>query len=942
MSGDDSPTSDAKPARRSSPAIVQDPDFGPRFRVLSAIGKGGMGTVYRAYDAELKVEVALKVVNGVEEASLARFRREIALARKVTSPNVLRVYDLAEHEGLRFLSMEFVDGQDLGALMKHDGRIPMERAIAIFKQVCRGLAAAHAEGVIHRDLKPQNVLIDGEDHVRVGDFGLARSIGDSGLTASGAVLGSPAYMSPEQVRGDPLDERSDIYSLGIMLYQLVTGETPFRAATSHALMEMRLHKRAPLLRDMVPEAPANLEGVCAKCLALSPSARYRSVSEVLAALDSAEPVAASRARRWLVPAIVCGVVVVSATSAVIAWQFSRASDAPAAPERPALPPAAVAPPTPTDPADLVIDVLVLGTENRTPDSVFDKTIDALVTHALRRSTLVDPIAGPDLRSLADELGHEIAIDDQLGARLAARDHRRVVTVRMTVAPRPGGAAITLVGMDAGAGKTVYEHTLEATSQDDVVPAVGRLASGLREALGERISPDEADQCGLSLNLAADHDFALGDAEETIGKPKDAANYLRQAIAKDPEFAVAHSILEASYSNLGRPDEAWEQARIALAHVAKMGERDRLRFLAGYHSFGSGDYDRAIAAYQQLLAKWPRDAIAESNIMMAYLGRGEAKKALAAIETAAKHHPFDVVIRMNLPEVELIAGEFERAKRDLEQEAKRLVNPLPTLLSYLALAQALTDHRDAAIATQAKLEAVDRSWATISRADHALAEGRLAEAVMLLEKAIADDAAHGDADQTESKLVLLAEAKLRRGDRAGALAAAARVVKQPPRVLAAAFLQLAAGEDKRPAATAKVLAKEVTPSARSLGKLIEGELLRVHGKPEEAIVVVQEGVRLSDTAFAHFVLARAALDSKRFAEAYAEIQTCLARRGELAVSTDDIPSLRAIPPLTYYLARIQQGMGSRDATASYQAFLAMMHDPDPADPLVADARKRLQH
>src|SRR5438067_5422245 len=137
------------------------PDFGPRYRVIGLLGKGGMGEVFRAYDTELKSEVALKVVrgDGDRDAALARFRREIALARKVTSPNVLRVYDLDEHEGLRFLSMEFVDGEDLAALMRREKRLPIERALAIFRQVCAGLEAAHRQGVVHRDLKPQNVLV---------------------------------------------------------------------------------------------------------------------------------------------------------------------------------------------------------------------------------------------------------------------------------------------------------------------------------------------------------------------------------------------------------------------------------------------------------------------------------------------------------------------------------------------------------------------------------------------------------------------------------------------------------------------------------------------------------------------------------------------------------------------------------------------------------------
>jgi serine/threonine protein kinase len=262
------PTRADKPARPSEPTI---PDFGARYRVVGALGKGGMGEVYRAYDRELKVEVALKVVCGDQEAAMARFRREVALARKVTSPNVLRIYDLQEHNGVRFLSMEFVDGEDLAAIMRREGRIELGAALTIFRQICQGLAAAHAQGVVHRDLKPANVLVDKKNGARVADFGLAHSVGDSGMTATGAVVGSPAYMAPEQVTGDPTDERSDIYSLGIMLYQLVAGETPFQAPSTHTVMEMRLHKKAKPLREVRSDTPAYLEAICAKCLELVPS-----------------------------------------------------------------------------------------------------------------------------------------------------------------------------------------------------------------------------------------------------------------------------------------------------------------------------------------------------------------------------------------------------------------------------------------------------------------------------------------------------------------------------------------------------------------------------------------------------------------------------------------------------------------------------------------------
>jgi len=943
---DDKPGSDkGKPKsmylRSSGRDLDQEPDFGPRYRVIGVLGKGGMGEVYRAYDTELRSEVAIKIVRSERDdhpEALARFRREIALARKVTSANVLRVYDLAEHAGLRFLTMELVDGEDLAAMMKRDRHMPLERVLSIVRQVCAGLAAAHAQGVVHRDLKPANVLVDNSGNVRVADFGLARSIDDSGVTASGAILGSPAYMSPEQVKGAPVDERSDIYSLGVMLYQLLAGEPPFRGLSPHAVMEMRLHKKPPPMRELNPDVPPYLEPIVARCLALAPEDRYRTVRELIDDLDRASHGSAAtpalpaqpdkHERRWLAPAIAAGAAAtIVGVVAFIAWPGkSRTQVAPAA---------AVPTTSSPSPKKAQIKVLTLGIENRTSDPVFD-AVDHVFTKAMDRSVAFEAIPPGRLRQIAAELIPDKKADERLGEKLAARDHADVVMVRGSIVPKGQEFTISITAKDTN-NQVVYTQALDARLPD-VVPVIGRLASGLRMRYGETVKDAERDLTGMSLNLDADHEYVLGAAMLRTNDLPGAIEHMQSALAKDPGFALAHFQLGVMFQNSGREVESGEQFKLALKFVDQMFEHDQLRFLSLYYSVTTQDFDRALDAYKQLLAKWPNDMAAKTNIPLVYLWKGDAKKAAELGAIVAREHPGDLPSVLNAAEYEFFAGMFERAVVDLRKLVEGMARSPAAAYQYLALASVFTGHRAEAVASFEQLRKADPSLAATALADFAIAEARLAEAEQLLRAGIADDHKANRTDAEEIKQAMLAELLARRGDKAGARAAAALVTRNVLRLLSAAVVQLATGDDKRAAATAKKFAGDVSATKRAVAQFITGEGLRVHGKPQQAMLAIQEGLKLSDLPIGHFLLARAALDAKRFPEAYSELQLCVAKQAQLAMGSDDVPTYRNVPLVTYYLARAREGIGNADATAMYAAYLAMLHDPDPKDPFVIDARR----
>jgi len=258
-----------------------------RYEIEGLLGVGGMGSVYRARDRELDERVALKVLRRdlvADPATLDRFRREVKLARRVTHRNVARTYDIGEHGAERFLTMELVEGESLAAALSRERTLPVRRVMAIAEAVCEGLAAAHAVGVVHRDLKPDNVLIAKDGRVVITDFGIARAAGDRATRTLGAVVGTPEYMAPEQVeaRGD-VDGRADVYALGVMMYEMLTGEPAWKAETAFAIAAQRLLRPPPDPRSVCP-VPDALAEIVLRCMARSPDARFASAADVAAAL----------------------------------------------------------------------------------------------------------------------------------------------------------------------------------------------------------------------------------------------------------------------------------------------------------------------------------------------------------------------------------------------------------------------------------------------------------------------------------------------------------------------------------------------------------------------------------------------------------------------------------------------------------------------------------
>jgi len=291
-----------------------------RFRIVSLLGIGGMGMVYRGHDQALDVDVAIKLLRpelARKPEAFERFRQELLLARQVSSPHVVRIHDIAEHDGRWFITMDFIDGDSLEKRLDGNQKLATDKAIGFAHDLLDGLSAAHQRGVVHRDLKPANVLIDKDERAYITDFGVARSLGATGLTHSGVIIGTPEYLSPEQARGDVVDARSDLYAVGLILYEMLTGVLPFSAGTPAETVMQRIVRQPPSLSTARPDLPGWLQAFTDRLLKLNPAHRFQSGRDALRALETCKVPRLPLNRRLLAAALLTIIVIAGGSAWLI-------------------------------------------------------------------------------------------------------------------------------------------------------------------------------------------------------------------------------------------------------------------------------------------------------------------------------------------------------------------------------------------------------------------------------------------------------------------------------------------------------------------------------------------------------------------------------------------------------------------------------------------------
>ncbi len=342
------PESPTKTLETPKETLKRGTTFADRYDLIEELGTGGMGKIYKAYDKKIEEEIALKMLKpeiAGDEKTLSRFSNELKIARRIVHKNVGRMYDLSESEGIHFITMEYVPGEDLKSFIKRSGQLTVGKAISISKQICEGLADAHELGIVHRDLKPQNIMIDNEGNARIMDFGIARSVKAEGLTAEGTVIGTPEYMSPEQAEGEETDARSDIYSLGVVLFEMLTGRLPFEGKTPLSIAMKHKTEAPPNPKVSNPQIPRNLNWLILKCLDKNKDKRIQSARELLSEIKEIEEgtsafkriatkkrvgldVRMHRFRRYLIPAVIILAVVVILIGYLIFSEKGPAQDQP--------------------------------------------------------------------------------------------------------------------------------------------------------------------------------------------------------------------------------------------------------------------------------------------------------------------------------------------------------------------------------------------------------------------------------------------------------------------------------------------------------------------------------------------------------------------------------------------------------------------------------------
>ncbi|MGE5081349.1 MAG: protein kinase domain-containing protein, partial [Acidobacteriota bacterium] len=450
--------------------------LGNRYQIIHMLGEGGMGAVYKAKDIELDRVIALKVIRP-ELASnpeiLQRFKQELILARQVTDRNVIRIFDLGEANGIRFITMEYVEGESLYHILRRQGKVPINEAVEIMRQMLSGLQAAHREGVIHRDLKPGNIMRDSQGRIVVMDFGLARSLEGDGMTRTGTMMGTMEYMSPEQAQAKELDARSDIFTVGLICYELLTGKMPYHADSVVASLLKRMQERALPASDFDKAIPQPLSQILSKCLERDPAVRYQNIGEILRDLElwqggraaatlSFRSVEVWAQERWIYVAVAV-LLLVATFFAVVKWR-GRSS-------------------TPSLASGKAITILVGDFNNHTGDPIFDGTLEPMVNVALEGGSFINAYNRGKARSLAEKLPTPTHKLDEQSSRLVALSQGISTIITGEISLRGNAYTVSALALDAATGNVLAKNEVTAANKDDVVSTVPKLAAPIRRALG---------------------------------------------------------------------------------------------------------------------------------------------------------------------------------------------------------------------------------------------------------------------------------------------------------------------------------------------------------------------------------------------------------------------------------------------------------------------------
>jgi tetratricopeptide (TPR) repeat protein len=909
-----------------------------RYEVLALLGEGGMGAVYKTHDRELDRVVALKVIRpelASNPAIAQRFKQEIILAREVTHRNVVRIYDLGESEGTKFVTMEFVEGETIAEVLKRRGKLPPAGAAAIMRQVCEGLAAAHATHIVHRDLKPANLMCGPDGRIIIMDFGLARDAAGDGLTQSGTVLGTVDYMSPEQARGQTVDARSDLFAVGLIFYELLTGKRPFSAESAVATLVKRSQERAKPPSTIEPTLPPAVDDIVMHCLETDPAKRYQAATEILAELEawqrgtrvSAHTISRrlrARLRWWhaAVPALVALVVL-----AVLLVPLLR------------LKPEAQHPP---------LSVLVADFTNHTGDAVFDGTLEPMFNVALEGASFVNAFDRGEARQLAGKLPNPTNKLDEQAARLIAVSQGISAVVTGSLSRRGDGYKISVETLDSRTGNSIASADAMAANKDELLQTIPKLAAPIRKALGdttpESVQFNEVSGAFTAASMEVVHQEAIGMNQQFAGKFQEALQSFSKAAELDPNFARAYSGMAAMALNLDRQKDAEKFIKLAMEHEDRMTERERYRNRGLFYA-ATGNWQKCVEENTQLVNRYPAERVGETNLANCLAELRDIPKAVEAARRVVEIAPKAAFYRLNLSFLSSCNGDFRAGER--EARAALQLNPASEV-GHLILAEAQLGQGEIAQAEESyhqleKISALGASMAAMGLADLAVYQGRFAEAVRTLEQGAAADLAAHRPEVAANKFSALAHADLWRQQPQPAIKAAERALANSQEVsvrFQAARIFAEGGKLAKAQELAAGLGSELQSEPQAYAKIVQGKVALGRGDAPGAIKALNEANRLLDTWIGHFELGRAYLQAGAFVEADSEFDLCLKRQGEaLELFMDDVPTYGIFPSVYYYQGRVREGLKSPNFVNSYRAYLNI-RSQGGEDPMLSEVRRRV--
>jgi serine/threonine protein kinase/tetratricopeptide (TPR) repeat protein len=911
--------------------------LGP-YEIVSALGAGGMGEVYRARDTRLKREVAIKVLPEAfaqDPDRLARFQREAEVLATLNHPNIAHIYGFEESDGVRAFVLELVDGPTIADRMAQ-GAVPLDQALPIAKQIAEALEAAHAQGIIHRDLKPANIKLRPDGTVKVLDFGLAKAlepvssmsaditasptITTPAMTGMGVILGTAAYMSPEQARGKPVDKRTDIWAFGCVVYEMLTGRSAFAGETTSDTIA-KILEREPGWQALPASTPTRIQDLLRRCLQKDQQRRLHDIAD--ARIEIEEALTAQRRPRRVVElpvAVIGGTLALTLLAA--AWWYAAKS----------------IPSTPHEP----MSVLIADLQNRTDDPTFDRTLEPLLRIVLEGAHF---ISAYDRTQVSRSLGVRPPEKfDEPAAREIAVKQGLSVVLSGSLDRQGSGYEFSVRAIQAVTGNVISSAQGRASNKDRVLSEVTKLVAAVRKGLGDDTS-DSAQRFSMetlsTTSLEVVRDYAVAMEALSNGQFDAAQQSFSKAVNLDPNFGLAYAGMAMMARNLGRQQDAEKYVKEAVRHVDRMTERERYRTRGLFYVI-TKDYQACMKEYGDLIARYAQDVAAHNNLALCSTYLRNMPTAMDEMRRVVAILPKRALYRVNLALYAAYGGDFQTAEQE-GRTAQELGSPLGLLpLAFAQLGQDQISRATETYQTLGKANTLGGSFSASGLGDLAVYEGRFSDAARILEQGAAADLTSKDSDRAAAKSAALAYTQLLRGQRRAAFEAAENALANSQAVkirflVARVFVE--AGEIVRARTLAAGLAAGLQAEPQAYAKIVESGVALKNGDPRKGIDVLIEANGLLDTWIGHFDLGRAYLEAGQLPQADSEFDRCIKRRGEaLALFLDEEPTYGYFPPVYYYQGRVREELKTEGFAESYRAYVKI-RGKSSEDPLMRQARHR---